>query len=203
MKLLVGFMFIFSVLYADTLMAQDTLVLLNGEIRTGKIINIDSSSVTYSFVKRKKVKTRTLSNELIYSISTSQFSDSIIYRQNGTYDHKMSVVEKKRYLLGMQDAKSQYKSPWSFVGGVVFNAGVGYLLYDNFWAAVGPIAYTAGAGITEVKIKPAASRPQEITSNPLYQEGYLKIAKSKKLYRSITGSLLGLLIGIGIGNATH
>ena len=183
--------------------SQDTLVLLNGDVRVGKITHSDSLSVMYNYQKGKKSKTRTLSTEIIYSIKIGLNPVQIIYTQGSDYTHQLSVLEMGYYLYGIQDAKSFYRTPWTFWGGVVFNAGVGYLLYDNFLAATGPLAYTVGAGISKVKIKPAINRPVEIMRNSNYQEGYLKVARSKKVYDALTGSLAGLLIGITVGHATN
>lgn len=182
---------------------QDTLVLLNGDIRNGHITHYDSVSVTYDFQKRKKTNTRTLSSEIIFSIKKENSPVQIIYTQNGSFNHQLSVPDMEVYLFGIQDAKLQYKAPWAFWGGVAFNAGVGYLLYDNFWAAAGPLMYSVGIGISKIKMHPSAHRSVQITSNPFYQEGYLKIARSKKVYNALSGSLFGLIIGMSAGYATN
>lgn len=196
------FFVFFLVVSLKSATAQDTLTLLNGDIRLANVLSSDSSSVTYTYLKRKKEKTRTLSNELIFSISYQTGSDTILYQQ-GESNHELSESNMQLYLLGMHDAKTLYKAPWVFVGGIVFNAGVGYLLYDNFWAASGPILYTAGTSFTKVKITTHSNRATEIMSNPLYQQGFLKVAKSKKVYNALTGSLVGLVVGITIGHATN
>ena len=188
---------------ASTSYGQDTLILLNGDIRVGRITHSDSVSVTYTYQKRKKTKTRTLSTELIFSTKKGNNPAQIIYEQNGGFNHQLSVSDMEVYLFGMHDAKSQYKAPWTFWGGVAFNAGVGYLLYDNFWAAAGPLTYTVGIGVSKIKTQPSAQRSVSVTSNPFYQEGYLKIARSKKVYNALTGSLLGLIIGMTTGYATN
>ena len=183
--------------------SQDTLVLLNGDIRAGKVTHFDSLSVTYTFLKKKKTKTRAFSTEIIYSIQQGKNPVQVIYEQGSDYAHLLSVVDMGNYLYGIQDAKEFYKSPWVFWGGVVFNAGVGYLLYENFASAAGPLIYTVGMGASKINNHPNVKRPFEITRTTYYQEGYLKVARSKKIYKALTGSLAGLLIGITIGHATN
>lgn len=201
-KLVIFLCFIVAVGISNSY-SQDTLILLNGDVRVGHITHSDSISVTFTYKKHKKSKVRTLSTELIFSIQKEHTPSQIIYVQNGSLNHQLSVPDMQVYLFGIQDANSQFKSPLVFWGGVVFNAGVGYLLYDNFWVAAGPLAYTVSIGTSKIKIQPSLHRSVSVTSNPYYQEGYLKIARSKKVYKALTGSLFGLIIGMTTGYATN
>ena len=88
------------------------------------------------------------------------------------------------------------------VFGVVIGVGLGYLLRDGFYVAGVPLVYTIGSGISKIDIKNINQRNSSILSHPAYQEGYIKVARSKKAFYALASSLVGTVIGISIGRST-
>jgi len=185
------------------LFCQDTIFFLNGDVRPCEILHVDSISTTYSYPKKKKIKQREISTTLIYRIYYKDGMSDTLYSAKAEGLLYVTTKEKGLNLLGMYDAKRFYKNPLVTVGGVIFNFGMGFLFYDQMLVATGPLAYTAIFSVTPINFKGSENRENTIASNPHYQEGYLKIARNKRVFNALSGSLLGLIIGITVGNAAN
>ena len=179
-------------------MAQDQLTLLNGKVISAEIINMDSVFITYNYKKKNKVKQKSIPADLVFMIEHKEGNTDTIYYQNPEIDQYLSVKEMELFIMGEQDAYTYHKSTWTAVLGVAFGAGGGYLLYETIAVAAVPLIYTVGAGISRVSTKRVSGRSSEILSHPAYQEGYIKVARSKKAFTALASSLAGTLIGFGI-----
>jgi hypothetical protein len=202
MKLLNVVFLLVGIWFSLPLVGQDTIYFLNGDIRLGKIIHSDSITFSYSYIQKKKVKERTISQDLVFSIHFESGKRKIIYTDSTT-EYTETVEEMQLRLWGMHDANEHYRATWITVGGVVSQAVVGYFLYDSFFAGVGPLAYTLGVSLSATRPPQQQYRTEEIQANPHYQNGYMEVAKSKKIYGALAGSIIGLTVGILAGNAAN
>ena len=178
--------------------AQDILTLLNGKIISAKIISSDSVFITYNIQKKNKIKQKTIPRDLVFVVQYSKGNTDTIYYQNPEIDQHLTVSEMELFIMGEQDAYEFHKSTWTAVVGVAFGATGGYLLNRSIAVAAVPLVYTVGAGISRVSTRKLGGRSSEILSQPAYQEGYIKVARSKKAFTALVSSLAGTLIGFGV-----
>lgn len=186
----------------QSLIAQDTLTFLNGKAIYGLVMEVDSFMVTYQISKNKKTKTKSVSTELLFDIKYQDGKIDTLYSTNPHIGNYLTPLQMHHFILGEQDASEYYRSRLTAIIGVAFGVSFGYLLHDGFWVASVPLVYSVGAGITKVKIKNIANRDIAILRTAAYQEGYIKVARSKKAFSALVGSLVGTVIGIGVGYAT-
>ena len=166
-------------------------------------MEVDSFSVVYEKTKNNKTKTKTVFTELLFDIKYQNGQIDTLYKTDPNAGNYLTPIQMHHFILGEQDASKYYRSRWTTVIGVAFGASFGYLLHDEIWAASVPLVYTAGAGISKVKINNIANRELKILRTAAYQEGYIKVARSKKAFSALAGSLVGTIIGIGVGYASN
>lgn len=184
-------------LFGKVSLAQDTLTLLDGKTIFGEVIDADSSYITYKFLKKNKIKERLLNTDIIFSVSYQSGKTDTIYYQNPEIENYLTVKEMHYFIMGEQDARKHYKATLTSVLGLAFGGALGYALPDGIWIAAVPLVYTVGASLTEIKIIYKDNRSQEIMRSPAYQEGYIKVARSKKAFNALASSLAGTIIGAG------
>ncbi|UTW64936.1 hypothetical protein KFE94_09600 [bacterium SCSIO 12643] len=198
------FFYVFAILglsYSIHLKGQDTITLLGGNVIVAKVTSVDSINVNYSIQKKKGLKDKFVASEMVFDIKYENGSVDTLYYKSEELDHYLTPDEMYLFILGEQDAKADYHPKMTAVLGVVVGAGLGYLLRDGFYVAGVPLVYTIGAGVSKIDIKNINQRSTTILSHPAYQEGYIKVARSKKAFNALAGSLIGTVIGVGIGKS--
>ena len=188
----------FLLLASTQITAQDQITLLNGKVTTGEIINLDSIYITYNYQKKKKVIQKSIPADLVFMVQYEEGNTDTIYYKNPENDEYLSVQEMELFIMGEQDAYTYHKSTITAVFGVLFGAGGGYLLQESIAVAAVPLIYTVAAGVSKVSTKRVSGRSSEILSHPAYQEGYIKVARSKKAFTALGSSLVGTVIGFGL-----
>ncbi|MGB0806190.1 MAG: hypothetical protein ACPGRC_05825 [Salibacteraceae bacterium] len=182
---------------------QDTILFLNGKIEVGTLIETNDLTTTYSIVKGKKNKVKVKETTTIFGVLTSEGLLDTLYSVNESEELTLSANDMYLFILGEQDAKKYYKTQWASVGGLIFGAGFGYLLYDGFYVAAVPMVYTVGAGVSNVKVVNGGNRSTKTLTNPAYQEGYIKVARAKKSFYALGSSTIGTIIGALIGHSQN
>lgn len=187
--------------YSVDLNGQDTITLLGGNIIIAKVTSVDSLNVNYTVQKKKGQKDKFVASEMVFDIKYGNGSIDTLYYKSEELDHYLTPDEMYLFILGEQDAKTDYHPKMTAVLGVVVGTGLGYLLRDGFYVAGVPLIYTIGAGVSKITIKNINQRSTTVLSHPAYQEGYVKVARSKKAFNALAGSLIGTVIGVGIGKS--
>jgi len=196
------YLFAFIVLtHSVNVYGQDTITLLGGNTIIAKVNSVDSLNVNYTLQKKKSAKDKFVSSEMVFDIRYENGTTDTLYYKSPEMDHYLTPEEMHLFILGEQDAKADYHPKMTAILGVVVGAGLGYLLRDGFYVAGVPLVYTIGAGVSKIDIKNINQRSTTILSHPAYQEGYIKVARSKKAFNALAGSLLGTIIGVGIGKS--
>ncbi len=184
----------------------DTLILVNGKTVNCTNAKTDSVFVTYQRQKKSgKLKKETrLDREMVFSIRRVS-GEEVLYNPSPAQlrSGDFTVEQMRYFILGQQDARNNYKTHWWTVGGLVIGGGLGYAAYDQIYVAVIPFAYTLAAGFTPVEFNATPQRVNSELNIEAYQIGYLRAAKSKRVFRALESSLLGTAIGVGVGYATN
>lgn len=199
---LFSLLFFLGISMYSQVIGQDTITLLSGKDIIAKVTQKDSIFIDYEITKKNKTKAKTIASELVFDIHFENGTIDTIYTQNPDLDHYLSPSDMHLFILGEQDAKADYHPKMTAVFGVVIGVGLGYLLRDGFYVAGVPLVYTIGSGISKIDIKNINQRNSSILGHPAYQEGYIKVARSKKAFYALASSLVGTVIGISIGRST-
>ena len=195
--------FLISMFSFSQLKGQDTITLLSGKVINVEILETDSFAISYNYQKKNKTKKKTISSDLVFDITYQNGTIDTIYKTDPSIDQYLTIDEMQLFIWGEQDALKYYKATFTTIFGVAFGAGFGYLLHDGFYVAGVPLVYTVGAGVSKISIRNEEYRSSTVLSNPAYQEGYIKVARSKKAFNALASSTAGTLIGVLIGNATR
>ena len=183
-----------------SLQAQDTITFLDGRILIGAVEESNDVSTKITLTKKGRAKIKTKETLSIYSIHYKEEGMDTLYTVNEAQDLTLSRKEMYLFILGEQDAHAYYKPYGTVIGGILFGGLFGYLLHDGFYVAGVPLLYTIGSGISTVKVKNMGNRSAEILMNSAYQEGFIKVARSRKAFYALGSSTAGTLIGAVIGN---
>ena len=116
--------------------AQDSLILLNGKVKVGKIDTLDYSFVYYQKVKKNgELGTKRKKNlDHVFSVNKKGQDVSYIYQQDSILDNNFTIVEMDYYLQGRRQAKKYFKPYKTLLIGAA--VGTGVAMYSLF-----PIKY--------------------------------------------------------------
>lgn len=178
------------------------ITLLNGETISVKIIREDSIAYYYEVPKKRKVKTKSLSKAVVYSI---QYGDSlaVIYEQDTLSGLYLTPEEMQYYIWGAQDAEANAKAGGYTIAGFLLSAGAGYYAYNSMAVIATPILVTSFSGLTGINMKKAEVREEALRENYYYQQGYKKRLRSKRVYNALRASIIGTVVGVAAGNLAN
>ena len=197
----------FLLFFSAQLHAQDQLILINGSVQKGKILSRDEAGVRMQYQKRKKTKEFVFENRRIFSV-TQGGTEEIVYKQDTTVGDYFTVEEMKHFILGEQDAEANFDAKWirriGFLGGFSLvtltaqnpdESGA----FDQEPGGLAPIlyviAYTAVVGSPRVKINLKNVSDPALLSHEEYVLGYERVARSKKVFGGLLGSVAGVVTG--------
>ncbi len=199
---------------------KDTVLLLNGEIVTGKLITNDNQTININVKKIFKNKIINIDKEDIFSLNING-KDSILYSQDSSLGYNFTKNQMRSFIKGMQTAKKNYKPILTTIGGFFAGfTGGGF----GFWGIGIPTTYVLMSGIKSPKLKTdfiidsldnnffvADSKPRigynehvkfhnkksklntEFSQNKYFKYGYETKAKDKKIKGAIKGGIIGVI----------
>lgn len=185
---------------------KEALILVNGKKIACVNATVDSVFVSYQKVKKNgnPKKITRLDKEMVFSIER-ETGEQVLYQPTPAQlkSGDFTVEQMRYFVLGHQDARAYYKTHWWTIGGLVIGGGLGYVAYDQIYVAAIPFAYTLAAGFVSVDFRASPNRMNSELNAEAYQIGFLRAAKSKRVFRALESSLLGTAIGVGVGYATN
>ena len=202
MKIYSLFFLCFIVLNIQPISAQDTLTFLDGKVLVGSVIETNDLTTKVSIKKKNKEKIKEIETINLFDIKYNNGKLDTLYSVNPDQDLLLSTQEMYYFILGEQDAKEYFQPTFNALGGLIFGATFGYLLHEGFYVAGVPLVYTVASGISTIKIKNTGQRSTEVLSHPAYQEGFIKVARTKKAFYALGSSFVGTLTGVAIANGT-
>lgn len=173
---------------------NDQLLLLSGRMIKCTLIDTSSNSyISYQLPKREKIYEE--ERNRVFSYTIENHPEQIVYKVDSLQGNDFTIHEMRMFMHGGSDARSFYKYPFAFVGGVIIGAASGFLLpYVLTPVAPGIFAVAMGAGF--VKINRNKLYNKMYLSEETYIMGYEKAGKSKRIQNAIGGGLVGIVAGI-------
>lgn len=210
-KLIFLFVIFFQVLPA---LSQDKVLLLNGSIDRGKIIEETDDFLKLKIYKNGgKEKIISYDKYRIFSTENIAGEEIIHYKMDSTIGNFYSENQMKMYIFGERDARNNFNNNHHFLlggicGGVVSLADTyrftgtdtepaGFFKISptvvNFLA---PFAVTIVASVIKTKIQKHHVSDLSFLASEEYQTGFNKIRRSKKIKGAFFGSIMGVAAGL-------
>ncbi|KKP52820.1 MAG: hypothetical protein UR43_C0010G0011 [candidate division TM6 bacterium GW2011_GWF2_33_332] len=201
------------------ILAQDSLLLMNGRTIAGNVQRIEKNKVFYQ-ISDRNLKIKKIDVEDLFRIEYQNKSIEYFYEQDTSFGYNLTIDEMYTFIMGESYAKKNFKAPLSTLGGFISGMTGGVI---GFWGFTIPTAYTIIEGaknprfvINEKMLKDINTKTlvdhsniekksglsylpknkrEKITTpifyDPIFQEGYKSAAKNKKASNSIKGALIG------------
>ncbi len=198
------FLLVFAGLFAAGSKAQqapDTILLLTGKYILGEVKGERDGFIEYipySEKPKKKTRSKGIAPLNVFAIYFANGNDSIVYQQDEANDLYLTREEMQLFIYGQQDAREHYKTIWWGVAGGAIGLAGGYFFYNKFYVVAVPAAYIAVSALTRIKVSKGV-RSVDLSKEPAYQEGYLKVARNKKVVSATIGVVAGTAAGMGLG----
>lgn len=177
------------------------LLLLGGQIFSGKYIQEDSMKISIKITTKKgKSKVVDVDKDRLFSY-TKEGKETVLYTSS-TSDYGYSVEDMRYYIRGQQDAQKYHKIKVPFIVSTSVSAVVaGYLgSQSSSLIVLTPIIGTVAGTITKRNFpKVNAELDPELVKHNSYMDGYKKAARGKKIIRSISGAIVGTIVGSTVG----
>lgn len=201
---------------------QDSIILLNGKSYLGKIISDTAGVVKY--FEQNSPDTIEITTDRIFSYTTEK-GEKVFYVPNEFLGDYLTVDEVRFATIGSYDARVAFKPRFVFYSSLVLGLGISILdtyytqaAYDRFVAqnlvpptnaTVGffgarptvvpillPITLSACWGLPSFRIKDHQLLHRNMYGNENYYRGFHRIAKQKRIFAAIKGSLIGISAGM-------
>ena len=194
------FILLLFVLISFHVSAQDTLLLMNGREMNCRILADTGTVFEFELVKPNgKVKLRELHKNDVFSVKKAGQQEVILYAQDELLGDIYSIDEMRFYLAGENDARENFSAWPTFAVGFALCTGISLWGGDGYITAVGPpILYTMIQLVPKIKIREKTMSHPEYKYNDIYADGYEPPARSRKLFRALSGSFAGSATGVAL-----
>jgi hypothetical protein len=183
--------------FSQTLKAgpKDTVLFMNGGKLAGEILDTSFHKIKVQYVrKRGKIKTIVIEEDLVFSLTYKNGKEKIIYEQDTLTGNYFTADETRLFILGEQDAERYYHSPYVTATSILIGFASG--CWGSFICPIPPFAFSGLMLIPKIKIKYNTVSTPGYLNFDTYVLGYEKVARRKKLFRSLIGGIAGLGVGL-------
>lgn len=182
-----------------TAYAQDHVLLLTGKEIKAKVLSETEFEIKVEFMKKQELRQQLIEKYRVYSY-TRQGKETIIYVQDSSMGNDLTEEEMRHFIYGERDAYNTYKPTVSVIGGVIIGGAAGaYMGYDGGIILVAtPFVYSMAQLIPKVKINQKKIPDKSMLIKEDYLYGYERVARSRKVQRSLLSSVLSFGAGFAI-----
>jgi hypothetical protein len=171
---------------------QDTILLLNGDILTGKITEMTVDHFTIK--ESEKVRGYSVDNDRIFSYINAD-GEYFLYVYDTLSGNDLTIPEMRYYMKGERDGKKGFRARPAFYTNLLIGAASG--LSGSFFFPVPPFAFAILVGIPKVKIRKSTVSNLDDLNHPPYIMGYERMARKNRKIQSLIGGGFGLAAGLG------
>lgn len=178
---------------------MDTILFLNGEVRSIKVVDTIYNVIRFLPEKRKrKPKVMDVAKDRVFSIKFSNGQERLMYFYDTTVGNVLTVLEAKMFMLGEREAEQHYKNKWPFIIGAVVGIASPIALSNAvLLSPIAPAVAPLHTRIPVIKINTKKIENKNYLQYDTYLMGYEKVARKKNFMHSILGAGIGLAAGLG------
>ncbi|MFI5150358.1 MAG: hypothetical protein ACHQRM_11545 [Bacteroidia bacterium] len=174
---------------------KDTVMFMNGSKLAGTILDTTFHKIKISYLRKKgKEKTILIDEDLVFSIVYKNGNEKIIYEQDTISGNYFTTEETRLFIFGERDAEKYYHSPYVTATSILIGVASGY--WGVFICPIPPFVFSGLMLIPKIKIKYNTVSTPGYLNFDTYVLGYEKVARRKKLFRSLIGGIAGLTSGL-------
>lgn len=191
--LLVMFLLPVSFLFAQEKL--DTVYLMSGKTVEGVVKDTSNEKLKILIPKSGGgYKADFIDQELIFSVKYKTGTETVFYKQDTLFGNYYTPNEVRFFLQGERDARTFFHCPGWIFGGFAVGFGGGYTGNALFLGV--PFAYSAISIGFRVKIRPGSVSNPDYLRYDTYLMGYEKVARQKRMLRSLLSGAIGFTAGI-------
>jgi hypothetical protein len=194
------FLVLFSLQISAFAQAEHDILMMSGQTVKGTVTGEDSVFIYYDYYKKDgSTKARKLDVERVFSIKESSGDERVIYMMDTAIGNYYSVQEMRYYIKGEQDAMDHYRGNWAWAIGVPATAALGFVFSGSVISFAVPFVYLVVAGIPPSKIPKNKIDDPALAQQEAYILGFERTARNKRLFKALTGGLIGTVGGFAGG----
>ena len=190
---------LFVLVCGHPLLAQDRILLMNGETVEGKVLGQSTLEVRYLQTRKNgTVRERAEPTEEVFSVTDSLGRERIWYFYDSVFGNDLTVEQMRWFLKGEQDARKGYKPIWPMVG--AFATGAGLVIGLN-WEMNGLFVPPITAGIMampRVHVTPGSISDPLMEGDEYYATGYARVGRTKRVIRTLVSAFAGVAVGLAV-----
>lgn len=203
---------------------KDSIILLNGRVFRGDTTWVHQEFIYYTGIDKKgDIQQNEMSTYRVFSY-TQAGKETILYQQDEFKGDYLTVTEAQHTTLGSYDARQTYKPRFVFWSSLAL--GLGASIFDTYFSQrsldklttpglpppdleVGffgsdptifpffiPIGLSAAWGIPTFRVKEKQMLQKNMYGNEMYYRGFHRIAKQKRIFAALKGSVIGIGTGM-------
>ena len=179
--------------------AQDSILLMNGRVLTGKVLGQSTLEVRYlGLGKHGSTKERSEPTEDVFSVTDSLGRERVWYFYDTIFGNDMTVDQMRHFIKGQADARDGYRPTWTTVGGFLFGAGTTIAANLEMNAFFLPPLYAAVMTLPRVNVTAGSIRDPYMDGNEDYAYGYARVGRTKRLVRGLLSTFAGIGVGLAV-----
>jgi len=190
---------LFVVVFGHPLLAQDRILLMNGETVEGKVLGQSTLEVRYLQTRKNgTLRERAEPTEEVFSVTDSLGRERIWYFYDTVFGNDLTVDQMRWFLKGEQDARKGYRPIWPMVG--AFATGAGLVIGLN-WEMNGLFVPPITAGIMampRVHVTPGSISDPLMEGDEYYATGYARVGRTKRVIRTLVSAFAGVAVGLAV-----
>ncbi len=215
------FLFFFTVILNNVSVGQDTINLMNGKTLVVKDLMFEDPKLSFSGIysqKKVKLKQGTIEFYRTFSVTDAKGVETVLYRQDSALGEYRSETEMRYFVYGEQHAHTHYKPMWA--AGIAGGVSLAISLFDTYnpkqvITVLGdtipsgmlrsepsiihvlvPFVVTSLIGLPKVRLRLSEVKDRALVNDENFLTGYARIARQKKLFHALGGSLAGVATGL-------
>lgn len=179
--------------------AQDSILLMNGRVLTGKVLGQSTLEVRYlGLGKHGSTKERSEPTEDVFSVTDSLGRERVWYFYDTIFGNDMTVDQMRHFIKGQADARDGYRPTWTTVGGFLFGAGTTIAANLEMNAFFLPPLYAAVMTLPRVNVTAGSIRDPYMDGNEDYAYGYARVGRTKRVVRGLLSTFAGIGVGLAV-----
>ncbi len=179
--------------------AQDKILLMNGELIQARVIGQSTLEVRYLETRKNgSTKERAEPTEGVFSVTDSLGRERIWYFYDTVFGNDLTIDQMRWFIKGEQDARNGYKPFWPVVGAFAVGAGVTIGLNLEMNALFLPPLVSGTMALPRVHVTPGSITDPLMEGDEYYATGYARVGRSKRVVRTLIATFVGVGVGLAV-----
>lgn len=172
----------------------DTVYLMSGKTVEGVVKDTSNDKLKILIPKKGGgFKSDFIDQELVFSVKYKTGNEKVFYVQDTLFGNYYTPNEVRYFLQGERDARRSFRCRGWIAGGFVFGFAGG--MTSSAIGLIAPFAYSGSSVMFKTNIRPGSVSNPDYLKYDTYLMGYDKVARQKRMMRSLVSGALGFACG--------